>query len=93
MTYGLSAQADVSAHGIRYDSNFGSTFHVWRGSDVVGELSLRVPGMHNVYNALAAIAVGFELEVSVRKDCGGTKQLHRRRAEDFRLRAKSMASW
>jgi UDP-N-acetylmuramate--alanine ligase len=67
MTYGLSAQADVSAHGIRYDNNFGSTFTVWRGSDVVGEMTLRVPGMHNVYNALAAIAVGFELEVSFEK--------------------------
>jgi len=63
MTYGLSAQADVSAHGIRHDSNFGSSFNVWRGSDVVGEMVLRVPGVHNVYNALAAIAVGFELEV------------------------------
>ena len=63
MTYGLSAQADVSAHGIRYDNNFGSTFTVWRGTDVTGEVTLRVPGMHNVYNALAAIAVGFELEV------------------------------
>jgi UDP-N-acetylmuramate--alanine ligase len=63
MTYGLSAQADVSAHGIRYDSSFGSTFTVWRGSDVVGEVSLRVPGVHNVYNSLAAIAVGFELDV------------------------------
>jgi UDP-N-acetylmuramate--alanine ligase len=67
LTYGLSAQADVSAHGIRYDNNFGSTFTVWRGSDVAGDLSLRVPGMHNIYNALAAIAVGFELEVSFEK--------------------------
>jgi len=54
----------VSAHGIRYDNSFGSTFTVWRGTDVIGEVSLRVPGMHNVYNALAAIAVGFELEVT-----------------------------
>src|SRR5499425_3040969 len=69
MTYGLSAQADVSAHGIRYDNNFGSTFSVWRGSDVIGDLTLHVPGMHNVYNALAAIAVGFELEVSFEKIC------------------------
>jgi len=67
MTYGLSAQADVSAHGIRYDSDFGSTFTVWRGTDVVGDVTLRVPGMHNVYNSLAAIAVGFELEVSFEK--------------------------
>jgi UDP-N-acetylmuramate--alanine ligase len=71
LTYGLSAQADVSAHGIRYDNSFGSTFTVWRGSDVVGDLTLRVPGMHNVYNALAAIAVGFELEVSFEKIAEG----------------------
>ncbi len=59
MTYGLSAQADVSAHGIRHDNNFGSSFNVWRGTDVMGEMVLRVPGVHNVYNALAAITVGF----------------------------------
>ncbi len=63
VTYGLSAQADVSAHGIRFNGEFGSSFTVWRGSDVMGEISLRVPGLHNVYNSLAAIAVGFELEV------------------------------
>lgn len=67
MTYGLSAQADVSGHGIRYNNNFGSTFSVWRGADVVGEVSLQVPGLHNVYNSLAAIAVGFELEVPFEK--------------------------
>jgi len=71
MTYGLSAQADVSAHGIRYDSDFGSTFTIWRGTDVVGDVNLRVPGMHNVYNSLAAIAVGFELEVSFEKIAEG----------------------
>ncbi len=67
MTYGLSAQADVSAHGIRYNNNFGSTFTVWRGSEVVGDVSLQVPGVHNVYNSLAAIAVGFELDVPFEK--------------------------
>lgn len=71
LTYGLSAQADVSAHGIKYDNNFGSTFDVWRGSEVIGELNLRVPGMHNVYNSLAAIAVGFELEVPFDKIAEG----------------------
>ncbi|MBC7909334.1 MAG: UDP-N-acetylmuramate--L-alanine ligase, partial [Pyrinomonadaceae bacterium] len=63
VTYGLSAQADISAHGIRFDQVFGSSFTVWQGSDVVGEVTLRVPGLHNVYNALAAIAVSFELDV------------------------------
>jgi UDP-N-acetylmuramate--alanine ligase len=63
VTYGLSAQADISAHGIRYAETFGSSFTVWRGSEVVGDVSLRVPGLHNIYNALAAVAVGFELDV------------------------------
>ena len=63
MTYGLSAQADISAHGIRYDQSFGSVYTVWRGAEAIGDITLRVPGLHNVYNSLAAIAVGFELEV------------------------------
>ena len=63
ITYGLSAQADISAHAIRYDQSFGSVFTIWHGADVVGDISLLVPGLHNVYNALAAIAVGFELDV------------------------------
>ena len=63
VTYGLSAQADVSAREVRYDQDFGSRFTVRRGGEPVGQVNLRVPGLHNVYNALAAIAVGFELEV------------------------------
>src|SRR6185503_17190497 len=63
-TYGLSAQADISAHNIRFNEKFGSTFTVWRGVNPVGDITLHVPGLHNVYNALAAIVVGFELDVS-----------------------------
>ncbi|HYP52424.1 MAG TPA: UDP-N-acetylmuramate--L-alanine ligase, partial [Pyrinomonadaceae bacterium] len=63
VTYGLSAQADVSAREVRYDQEFGSRFTVRRAGEAVGQVSLRVPGLHNVYNALAAVAVAFELEV------------------------------
>ena len=63
ITYGLSAQADVSAREVRYDNEFGSSFTVRRAGEPVGRATLRVPGLHNVYNALAAIAIGFELEV------------------------------
>ena len=71
ITYGLSAQADVSAHGIRFDIPFGSRFTVWRGQEVMGEVTLRVPGLHNVYNALAAIAISFELEAPFEKTVEG----------------------
>lgn len=63
ITYGMSAQADVSAHEITYDHSFGSSFTVLSGVNVLGKVSLRVPGKHNVYNSLAAIAVGLELDV------------------------------
>ena len=33
------------------------------GRDAVGRVRLHVPVLHNVYNALAAVAVGFELDV------------------------------
>src|SRR5262245_32174087 len=63
VTYGMTAQADISAHNIRYNETFGSQFSVWRGSEVLGDVQLPVPGKHNVYNALAAIAVGLELDI------------------------------
>jgi UDP-N-acetylmuramate--alanine ligase len=63
VTYGMTAQADISGHDIRYNESFGSSFTVWKGTEVLGEIELPVPGKHNVYNALAATAVGLELEV------------------------------
>ncbi|CAN5606249.1 UDP-N-acetylmuramate--L-alanine ligase [soil metagenome] len=63
VTYGLSAQADVSAKDIRYNESFGSTFIVSKRDKILGEICLPVPGKHNVYNALAATAVALELDV------------------------------
>ncbi len=67
VTYGLTAQADISAHGIEYDNEFGSHFTVWKGTEVLGKIDLPVPGQHNVYNALGATAVALELEVPFEK--------------------------
>lgn len=67
VTYGLTAQADVSAHDIVYNETFGSKFSVWKGTEVLGEIDLPVPGKHNVYNALAATAVALELEIPFAK--------------------------
>ncbi len=67
VTYGMTAQADVSAHDIRFDDGFGSTFSVWKGDTVLGDVHLPVPGEHNIYNALAATAVALEMEVPFEK--------------------------
>ena len=69
VTYGFSPQADVRAERIMSDRN-GASFEV-RLSDRMASRSkrlgtFRLPmlGNHNVQNALAAIAVGLEMEVS-----------------------------
>ncbi|MEN8139924.1 MAG: UDP-N-acetylmuramate--L-alanine ligase [Thermodesulfobacteriota bacterium] len=62
ITYGLSAQAEIQACRVE-QKGFGSTFEVMVGGELQGEISLRFPGLHNVYNALAAIGVGLELEI------------------------------
>jgi UDP-N-acetylmuramate--alanine ligase len=67
VTYGMTAQADVSAHNICYNDNFGSTFNVWKGTEDLGEINLPVPGQHNVYNALAATAVALEVDIPFQK--------------------------
>ncbi len=42
-----------------------SSFHVRYGGDDLGEFTLHVPGVHNILNATAAIAVGVGLDVGV----------------------------
>jgi UDP-N-acetylmuramate--alanine ligase len=67
VTYGMTAQADISAKDIIYNETFGSTFTVSKGLEELGVIELPVPGIHNVYNALAATAVALELEVPFEK--------------------------
>ena len=61
-TYGLSAQADYQAREIVF-GEMKSRFSVVHRDAGLGEFQLAMPGMHNVTNALAAIAVGCELDI------------------------------
>ncbi len=61
-TFGLSEEADYRAVNIKREIG-RTTFTVVRRGDILGELILRVPGQHNVMNALAATAATTELEV------------------------------
>ncbi len=64
VTYGTDSDADIRAENIRFDGGL-STFDVVRkGQENALEISLRLPGLHNVRNALAAIAIAGELQVS-----------------------------
>jgi len=62
MTYGLTAQADVTARDISHEG-FSTSFTVVHSGKPAGQVTLPVPGLHNVLNSLAAIAVALELEI------------------------------
>ncbi len=92
VTYGFTAQADVSARDITFNENFSSTFTVLKGSEVLGEVNLPVPGKHNVYNALAAIAVALEIDIPFEKIAEGFKAFkNANRRFQFKGEAKGVA--
>ncbi|HEX2676821.1 MAG TPA: UDP-N-acetylmuramate--L-alanine ligase [Polyangiales bacterium] len=61
-TYGFSAQADYSARNLT-THGLSSRFTLVQRGVPQGELEVRMPGVHNVQNALAVIAVADELGV------------------------------
>ena len=63
LTYGLGGGVDFSALNIR-QSGGASTFEVAERGETAGEVTLRIPGVHNVRNALAAYAAARELGVT-----------------------------
>lgn len=60
--YGWSA--DCALRGEILDQHPGGTRFRWRNAKQSGELELPLLGRHNVLNALAAIAVGLELDIA-----------------------------
>jgi UDP-N-acetylmuramoyl-tripeptide--D-alanyl-D-alanine ligase len=61
--YGLRASSDVRAENIQTQGADGSTFDVVVGS-CREKATLHLVGAHNIYNALAAVAVGLERGMS-----------------------------
>jgi UDP-N-acetylmuramate--alanine ligase len=62
VTYGVSRQADYRAKNIQF-SGLSTHFEASRRGESLGSFSVRMPGHHNVLNALSVIAVADELEV------------------------------
>jgi UDP-N-acetylmuramate--alanine ligase len=62
ITYGFSAQADVNARDTRFAGFSSQATVLYKGREL-GRLKLNVPGMHMIANAMAAIAVGLDLDV------------------------------
>ncbi len=62
VTYGLGAGNDLRADNLRR-AGLATTFDLLRAGHEPLTVSVNLPGTHNVLNALAAIAVAFELGV------------------------------
>ena len=72
ITVGKEASCDYRAADVCYDHFAHPTFTVTdKEGSALGKVTLRIPGEHNVYNALAAIAMAREYGISMDHICTG----------------------
>ena len=80
ITYGLKDGADYQAKNISFEG-LSSRFALYYRGDFLENISLNVPGIFNIYNAMAAIAVARELDMPIPEIREGLKSyigVHRR---------------
>ncbi len=64
VTYGLSDTCDFYPVDISFDEKACASFTAMHHDEKIMDVHLSVPGMHNVSNALSAIALALELNIS-----------------------------
>lgn len=62
ITYGMSVQADLQATDIEF-KGMKTLFSLKFKGETLGRLAIGMPGLHNVNNALAAIAIAMEMDI------------------------------
>lgn len=62
VTYGLSPQCEVRAVDISFHHR-SSRCNVLHNGELLGAMELNIPGVHNIRNALAAVAVGLKMSI------------------------------
>lgn len=86
LTYGLTPQAEVRGVEPTYHETRTEFKALFRDQNL-GKIMLQLPGIHNVKNSLAALAVGLELEIPferIKKALEEFTGVHRR----FEIKAK-----
>ena len=73
-TYGMSSQADFQIKDVSF-KNLRSLFTIYHRGKKLGAIDLNLPGIHNVYNATASIAVGIELDIPFKKIKGALETI------------------
>lgn len=74
LTYGLTSQADLRGMDLEKEE-LKVSFDVLYHDSSLGRMVVEMPGEHNVLNALAAIAVGLELNLDIKFIKKGLKNL------------------
>ena len=75
-TYGLTTQADFQAKEIVFEG-LSTSFDVLHQRKEMGRLKIQMPGLHNVYNALATVATAFELDIPFQNGAGDAARFRR----------------
>jgi UDP-N-acetylmuramate--alanine ligase len=87
VSYGIEPGADFAASNIELTRE-GSAFDVHRKGQPLGRFTVSVPGRHNIQNALAAVAVGLELDLEPAQIRDGLEHF---RGADRRFQVKAEA--
>ncbi len=91
ISYGIEQKADMMAKNIRTQ---GATTHydVYEQEAYLGTITLNVPGRHNVYNSLAAVAVGLKLGLTFEQIAAGLAEF-RGAKRRFQTKARTGGIW
>jgi len=84
-TYGTSLGADFIVRTLPADGGVRSRFEIASAQSVLGPFELHVPGMHNVLNAAAAVAIAVQLDLKEQAIVQGLKSF---RGVDRRFQLK-----
>ncbi|MCD6487075.1 MAG: UDP-N-acetylmuramate--L-alanine ligase [Syntrophobacterales bacterium] len=80
VTYGIDSEADFRAVDISFNG-LTSQFSFYHRETLLGKIEMQVPGLFNVYNSMAAVAVSLELGMefsTIQEGLSVYKGVHRR---------------
>lgn len=63
LTFGINTECDFQARNITFNNEGHSKFDVYHKDEFLATFTLKFPGQHNIYNALASIVVSYAMEI------------------------------